>query len=204
MRRAPNLLSLVFVLSVTVTTHAQSVTGSTTVKVKRGQTLSLSLLTPIDSGHANLGDDVTLKLVRPLVADGATVLPAEWIVHGKVTKVKRAGKNCKEGEVVWKLDSIKTPRGDLLKVQRVHSYPYQDFVGDPVWVPLDTPWTKIGGAARFTGLLAVSIPLSPLLIPMAIFATERCGGKAGEEQSIPLGLGDLFAVSKDVRVRRLP
>src|SRR5579863_2493928 len=110
MRRAPNLLSLVFVLSVTVTTQAQSVTGSTTVKVKRGQTLSLSLLTPIDSGHANLGDDVALKLVRPLMADGATVLPAEWIVHGKVTKVKRAGKNCKEGEVVWKLDSIKTPR----------------------------------------------------------------------------------------------
>ncbi len=206
MRPAPNLLLALLALSVTVTTHAQNVTGSTTVKVKRGQTLSLSLLTPIDSGHANLGDDVTLKLVRPLMADGATVLPADWIVHGKVMKVKRAGKNCQEGEVTWKLDRIQTPKGDQLKVQRVHSYPQKLYVvgGDPVWVPLDTPLTKIGGAAKFTGLLAVSIPLSPLLIPMAIFATEPCEGKAGEEQSLPIGLGELFAVSKSMRVRPLP
>jgi hypothetical protein len=194
------------ILMLALTAQAQNANPiSRMVKVKRGQTLSLSLLTPIDSGHANLGDDVTLKLVRPLVADGATVLPADWILHGKVTKVKRAGKNCKNEEVAWKLDRIKTPGGDQLDVQMVYSYPFDPAIlGDPLWVPLDTPLTKIGGAPRFIGLVAVSIPLSPLLIPMAIFATEPCEGKAGEEKSLPLGLQDIYAVSKSVRVKAIP
>jgi hypothetical protein len=204
--RLQRVLSTFLILALTLNTQAlDAKPGPRTVKVKRGQTLSLSLLTPTDSGHANVGDDVTLKLVRPLVADGATVLPAEWIVHGKVTKTKRAGKNCKDGQVVWELDRIKTPGGDQLKVQRVYAYPSNSASpGDPVWVPLDTPLTKIGGAAKFTGLLAVSIALSPLLIPLGIAATTRCEGRAGEEQSLPLGLGDLFAVSRDVRVEPLP
>jgi hypothetical protein len=195
-----------FLVLLTITTDAQDPkSGATTVTVRRGQTLSLSLLTPIDSGHANLGDDVTLKLVRPLLAEGATVLPAEWILRGKVTKVKRAGKNCNDGQLVWQLDPIKTPGGDQLKVQRVHSYPFNSAgSGDPAWVPLDTPLTKIGGAAKFTGLLAVSIALSPLLIPLGIAATERCKGRAGVEKSLTLGLGDLFAVSKTVPVKPLP
>jgi hypothetical protein len=199
-------MSTFLALALTLNTQAQNgKIGPKTVTVKRGQTLSLSLLTPTDSGHANVGDGVTLKLVRPLVADGATILPAEWIVHGEVTKVKRAGKNCKDGQIVWELDRIKTPGGDQLKVQRVYSYPLNSASpGDPVWVPLDAPLTKIGSATKFTGLLAVSIALSPLLIPLGIAATEKCEGRAGEEQSLPLGLGDLFAVSRDVRVRPLP
>lgn len=92
--RSQNFLAAFLFLMLNLTTQGQNAkTLPKTVNVKRGHTLWLSLLTPLDSGHANFGDDVTLKLVRPLVADGATVLPTEWIVHGKVTKVKRAGKN---------------------------------------------------------------------------------------------------------------
>ena len=204
--RLRDLLSAFLALAVALTVQAQDAkTWAKTVKVKRGQTLSLSLLTPVDSGRAKLGDEVTLKLVRPLIADGAIVLPSEWILHGKVTKVKRAGKNCRDGQVVWQIDRIKTPGGNRLKVQRVHSYPYNSSLpGDPVWVPLDTPFAKVGGAAEFAGLLAFTVALSPLLIPMAIFMTEPCKRKAGNEQSLPAGLGDLFAVSKDVRVVPLP
>lgn len=207
MPRSRNFLSAFLLLTLNLASHAQnSKTGPTAVKLNRGQTLSVSLLTPIDSGHANVGDDVTLKLIRPLIAEGAIILPAEWTVHAKVTKVKRAGNNCNDGNIVWKLDSVKTPGGDYLKVQEVYSYPlkYSVSSGDPEWVPLDTPLTKIGGAAKFTGALAVSIALSPLLIPMAIAATERCEGRAGEEKSLPAGLGDLFAISKSLRVKPLP
>ncbi len=201
------LACLILTLTLTLTTHAQDAKSAPkTVKVKRGQTLSISLLTPVDSGHANVGDDVTVKLVRPLMADGATVLPAEWILHGKVTKVKRAGKNCNDGTVVWQFDRIQTPGGDRLKVQRVYSYPFKYFVtsGDPVWVPLDTPLTKIGVATKFTGALAFTVALAPIVIPMAILMAEPCERKAGEEESLPAGLEDLFAVSKDVRVKPLP
>ena len=207
MPRPQVVLSACLILALTLTSHAQvASTGSRTVKVKRGQTLWLSLLTPIDSSHAKVGDAVTLELLRPLIADGAIVLPAEWILHGKVTSVKHAGKNCNDGKVVWQLDLIKTPGGNQLKVQRVKSYPLKYSVGsgNPAWVPLDTPLTRIGSAAKFTGLLAATIALSPLLIPMGIAMTERCEGKAGEQQSLPAGLGDLFAVSKDIRVKPLP
>jgi hypothetical protein len=167
----------------------------------------LSLLTPIDSGHANLGDDVTLKLVRPLNADGATVLPADWLLHGRVTKVKRAGKNCKQGQIVWKLDPLKTPGGNRLKVQRVRSYPFKYRVtsGDPVWVPLATPWTTIGAAARFTVPLGVGVALSPLWLPFGILMAlgNDCEGQAGKEEWLPPGFGDLFAISKGVRVKPL-
>jgi len=202
----PRSLLTILVLTLTLTTQAQTARPiAKTVKVKRGQTLSLSLLTPIDSGHANVGDVVTLKLVRPLVAGGLTVLPAEWIVQAKVTKVKRAGKNCRDGEVAWELDRIKIPGGDQLKLQMVYSYPFDPAIlEDPLWVPLDTPSTKIGRAARFIGLVAVSIPLSPIFIPMAIFATEPCRGKAGEEKSLPLELRRIYAVSKSVRVKAIP
>jgi hypothetical protein len=166
-------------------------------------------MTAIDSGRANLGDDMTWKLVRPLVADGVTVLPAEWIVHGRVTKVERAGKNCNDGQIVWKLDPVKTPGGERIKVQRVQSYPFKYSVrsGDPVWVPLDRPLKKVVvGAAEVTSGLALAIALSPLLIPMALASSDpdTCGGKAGKERTLPIGLGELYAVSKGARIRALP
>jgi len=193
-------------LTLALNTQAQDTKiAAKTVKVKRGQTLDLTLSTPLDSGHANLGDDVTLKLVRPLVADGTTVLPAGWIVHAKVTKVKRAGKNCSPGQLAWKLDPIKTPAGDLLKVQKVYSYPANLGTGyPPPWVPLDRPLKRISvGAAKTTGALVVFIALSPFTIPMAIALAlgDRCGGETGAEQTL---YGDFVAVSNDMRVAPLP
>jgi hypothetical protein len=205
MPHARKLLFVVLALTLTFTAHAQGPKSAPqTVKLKRGQTLSLSLMTPIDSGHAKLGDEVTMKLARPLVADGATVLPVEWVVHGRITKVKRAGKNCKDGQVAWKIDPITTPGGDQLRVQEVHSYPFKYVVsGDPVWVPLDTPLTKIGGAAEVGVAIPAAVALSPLFVLMALATSDGpgCAGVVGSEKSLPVGHRDLFAVSKDVRVR---
>jgi hypothetical protein len=208
MLRPQHFLAAFLVLTVALTVNAQeSHTGPKTVKLKRGQTLSLSLLTPIDSGSAKVGDEVALKLLRPLVADGATVLPVDRIVLGTVTKVKRAGKNCSEGSVAWKFQPITTAKGDRIKVQKVYSYPFNPGnVGDPAWVPLDTPLTKVGHGVKTAALIAVLIPFSPLLVPMGVAMSSggRCRGEAGNEQELPQGLGELAAVSKDVRVTPLP
>ena len=171
------------------------------VKVKRGLTLSVSLLTPLDSAHTTVGQDVSAKLVRPLIADGAVVLPIDWIVHGTVVKVKRASKNCHDGTTEWKLKFVTTSHGEQIRVQPIYSYPFDpNQVGDPEWVPLQTPLKKILRVPVFIGEAAGALALSPVLIPMAIAVTEPCHGREGHDQLLQAGRTYLFAVSTDTRV----
>lgn len=162
------------------------------------------MLTDLDSGHANVRDEVPAKLDRPLIADGAVVIPADWIVRGTVTKVKRAGTKCHDGEVEWKIAEISTPSGDRVKVQAVFSYPYRpDQTGDPEWVPLDTPLKKVGRVPKYIGLTVFVVALSPLLIPLALSVGEPCYGKPGQEEVLPAGHSYLYAVSTRTRIARL-
>ena len=74
--------------------------------VRKGAGLKLALLQPLDSATAQAGDDVPLRLSRPLVVNGVTLLREGDVLHGKVTRVKRSGPRCRNGEVNWKLDLI--------------------------------------------------------------------------------------------------
>jgi len=202
------LLSAFVMLALALVAQAQNAAPQRRVKVRRGQTLQLSLLTPLDSGHASVGDSVAAKLLRPLVAEGVTVLPVDWVVHGKVTKVKRAGHDCQSGEIAWKLGPVVAPGGEQLRAQRVYSYPYDpNLKGDsPEWVPLDTPWKKIGRAPIFVGEVAVFVALSPVLVPLgiAVGTSGKCKGEEGQEKLLAYGSSDLYAVSKDAFVTTLP
>jgi hypothetical protein len=202
------LLSAFVMLTLALAAQAQNAgPQKRRVKVRRGQTLQLSLLTPLDSGHASVGDSVVAKLVQPLVDEGVTVLPVDWVVHGKVTKVKRAGHNCQSGEVVWELGPVAAPSGEQLRVQRVYSYPYDPNLkgASPDWVPLDTPWKKIGRAPIFVGELAAFIALSPVLVPLgiAVGTSGKCKGEEGQDMSLPHGSNDLYAISRDALVTPL-
>lgn len=200
--RACAVVSAFLVLTLHLAAHAQNAASAPrSVKVRRGQTLSLSLLTRLDSGQSHIGDEVRAKLNRPLVANGAVVLPAESIVHGTVTKVKRAGANCHDGEIKWSLSPVTTVNRATIKLQPVYSYPYDPKqTGEPAWVPLNTPLKTIGRIPAYVGLTVFVVALSPLLIPMGLAATEPCRGRAGQEQVLPAGRDLLYAVSKDVRV----
>jgi hypothetical protein len=76
------------------------------VIVRKGTGLKLALLQPLDSATAKAGDDVPLRLSRPLVVNGVTLLGEGDVLHGKVTRVKRSGARCRSGEVAWELDRI--------------------------------------------------------------------------------------------------
>jgi hypothetical protein len=93
-------VAICLLLIVPVTLSAQDAAGNVEprmVKLERGQVLDLSLVTPLDSGQAHVGDEISFKLERDLNADQLTALPKDWVVHGRITKVTRAGKNCKSG-----------------------------------------------------------------------------------------------------------
>ncbi len=78
------VVSLVLIVALTLNAPAQvNATKPRTVTLKRGQELNLSLVTPLDSRRAQVGEEVELKLARPLVVDGVTVLPLDWAVRGQ-------------------------------------------------------------------------------------------------------------------------
>jgi hypothetical protein len=133
------------------------------------------------------------------------VLPSEWTIHGRITKVERAGKHCKDGKILWRFEQVTTPDGRKVKVQ-----PIPDYIASPAGlngtvvdrVSLETTGQKVRGkistVAEYTLLAPVVVLLSPLLIPMAIAVSGGECAIAGTEEQFPAGTRVYAAVSKDV------
>jgi hypothetical protein len=58
----------------------QASTSPHMILVRKNTALKFALLEPLDPVPAKVSDDVPLRLVRPLVVDGVTLLPAGWYV----------------------------------------------------------------------------------------------------------------------------
>lgn len=203
------LLTSILGLSLAPLAQAQGLGAHKTVKLERGQTLSLQLTTPLSSATAKVGDDVPLQLVHPLTVNGGIVLATGWKVRGRISKVKRAG-TCKSGGVRWKLDFIDTPNGERVKVKNIESYyvKYSSAGGVPDRVPLGTPLTAIGHEAKFAGGVAIFIAFSPFTVPLAMGLArdnqddrhDRCRTEPGAEDFTAAGTRYLYAVSEGRRV----
>lgn len=98
------------------------------VLVPRGSALKFSLMSPLDSRNAKVGDDVPLRLERPFVVNGVRLLEPGTIAHGRVTRVKHAGPKCRSGQVDWKLDTITFGDFSRAKTDKMNS-------GAPGWEP---------------------------------------------------------------------
>lgn len=199
-------LSIILVFALTLQLQAQvRDTSPKTVLLKRGQVLELSLVTPLDSSRADVGEDVTLRVVHPLVADGVVVVPADSMVHGQITSVTRTGKNCRSGLVRWKLDRLPTAAGKQVKVRIVSKYlarPNGTLVDQ---VELDTTGKRFNRAARTTGTVIEFAPLVILTLPwiilmaIAMSGEGGCDGAMGTEEIVPAGTPFYIAISKNVK-----
>ena len=119
------------ILIVTLTLNAQTQVNdakSRRVDLKRGQMLELSLVTPLDSGHARVGDDVVMRLPRPLMANGVTVLPVDSFVRARITNVTHAGKNCRSGRIDFEISPVKMSDGTEVKKRLVKRTVYNQLV----------------------------------------------------------------------------
>ena len=83
--------------------------GAKTVHLSRNTGLKLALIRPLSSATARVGDDVELRLERPVVMEGVTLLSEGIIIHGKVTEAKPAGPYCRRGKLKWRIDHIPLP-----------------------------------------------------------------------------------------------
>jgi hypothetical protein len=201
--KSRSLTALLLILTQEISVHAQdALPGTKLVRLQRGRVLELLLSTPLDSGRAQNGDEIQLKLAQPLRVAGSTVLPKDWMVRARVTKVTRAGRNCKPGGVVWKLETATEPDGRRIKLQTISYYlARQDGVMVDS-VSLDTPSKKIGRVAKITALVPVLVVISPFIVLMAVgmWGEGECGGKVGAEESIPAGTVFYAAVSHSTTV----
>ena len=91
--------------------------GPHTVTLKQGQVIETQLIHRLNSGRAQIGDEVVLKLSEPILAGGETVLPKGSIIQGRVSFVKRAAKNCHFGSIRWEADPLAVPGGGKIALR---------------------------------------------------------------------------------------
>jgi len=212
-------VSLLLIVTLMLNSWAQSTdTKPRTVTLKRGQALKMKLVKRLDSRRAKVGDDFVLKLVRPLLADGATVLPAGWAVHGRITDVKRAARNCQPGSIHWELEPLTMTDGAKIEIRSISEDAAQ-------WSLLnqaqhDAAVTSAGGKTRdkttrktvssvgFAVKGIASAPLIILMLPFIVVAEglsegrglpESCPGGKGRENSIWAGTAFYAEISDDVQ-----
>jgi len=176
------------------------------VKVSKGIILRFANLQPIDSATAKEGDRVPLKLVRSVVIDGVTVLSEGELVYGRVTRVKRAGKNCHDGAVKWKVDSITFPDSTQAKTHiffvkpgdvpvpdmepAAHHQSAGDIANDFAGV--------LEGVMWFVALAPLLILFLPSLLDQQVEIKAReCGGRMGHEYVMPENSTVAVAISRD-------
>jgi len=171
--------------------------------VRKGAGLKMALLQPLDSRTAKEGDDVPLRLSRPLVVDGVTLLREGEILHGKVTRVKHAGPRCRDGEVKLKLARIPFADGTTARSSIRFITPEPDAkVADELDI------AELGPAFRFFAApiaipfyLAIVVIASPVLLLNALSpGTYNSCTMPGKEYQLPVNATVAVVIRKDHHV----
>ena len=178
------------------------------VVVYKGVVLKLTNVQPLDSTRAKEGDQVPLKLARPLVVDGITVLPEGAFVYGRVTRVKHAGKDCRDGAVKWKVDSVTFPDSTQAKAHILFAEADQNFAVPDV-EPGKDKRLKAGDVLDGMGVgfeavmwFIVLAPIIIILLPSSLdenaqAKAKACGGKMGHEYLLPENSTVAVAISRN-------
>lgn len=177
--------------------------------IERGRVVVLALKTAVDSESSHAGDRVELQFAQPLVIGGKVVLPAGSVVPAHISKVRHAGKkNCRNGYVSWKLDTMKALGGTRMKLVLLRGRPHGPHGKAAQKV-------QVKSAAQKFGRLVEDVEIAPVFaielvlflpegIAMAVGEGEPCRGRPGAAESFPAGTLSFAAVAHDVRISVSP
>ena len=183
---------------------------SSNLVVHKGTVLKFVLVQPLNSTHAEVGDNVPLRLDRPLVIDGVTLLDRGLIAYGTVTGVKRAGPKCQFGKVSLKVDNFRFPDSSKAKTEILFAVP-----GTQRYVPERLPTSPvrhqhhnasnpIRHRTRNSWKWIVYAPLIPVALPMlAIRMSGEGAGPCqvqGREYVLPAGSTVAVKITEDHHV----
>lgn len=104
-RRAPRLGTY------TRRVPAPTVTAEPQYTLNADQTIRVRMNTQISSETARIGDRFTTTVVDPVYANGVEIIPAGSTITGRVSDVKRAGRQSKAGMIDVKFISLQMPNG---------------------------------------------------------------------------------------------
>lgn len=80
--------------------------------LKEGTPLSISMSANLNSELAQVGDQITGTVSIDVKQDGKVVLPGQWHVQGKVSKVEKRRRGGLDGYVEIKFDKLVSPNGE--------------------------------------------------------------------------------------------
>jgi hypothetical protein len=173
------------------------------VKVRKGVYLKFETVQPLSSATAAIGDAVPLRLARPLVVDGAVLLPEGAMFQGLISKVKRAGPNCQNGDLEFGLDHIRFADGTVARSK------YEpNFSGSFGWVPEYVPNQSAGGWDDVKSAIGMA-PLVPVVLFAAAVHPHEGGSHhggaiqctaPGKEDVLPTGTTIAVWITKDHHV----
>lgn len=145
--------------------------------IQQGQALSITLSTNLNSELAQAGDDI-YAMVSTDVKDGKKVLlPGQWKVHGKVTRVEKQRRGGLDGYVEIKFDNLISPDGKI-------SVPFEATVSTKDSAPKsiakhlvkDTGYVGVGAIGG--ALMSVQLTGIPLAVATQGYSLA-IGGAAG-------------------------
>ncbi len=167
------------------------------VQVRKNTVLAFTLVNALDSSRAKVGDEVRLRLSRPLIVDNVTLIPEGQVISGRVTMVQQAIPNKREGRIKWTLDEI--PFTDSTSAKARIWFTRNDQFTVPEHYENGWPGEERVGAKDIP-YIVMFILLFPIAFP--VWLVERTGEPHFyDEYHLPANSTVAAVITKDHRVR---
>ena len=190
--------------------HAEPVAPGVAL-VKKYTGLKFSLVAPLNSATSKPGDDVQLRLLRPLVVRDTVLLPEGTVVHGRVAEVTPAADMCRNGKIVWEITGIPFADSSFApaKVQMVSSDPKAEVQYQlPMPVSDHPEWPILAFVIPLTAPLMAAVGVVGAPYFLATYIDDRVQGPPrkkctarGSESIVPAGSIVGLVITRDHKVR---
>jgi len=179
------IFAVVIVVCVTVCSLAaqQPVVKKRHVTVRKGVYLKFETLQPLDSATAAVGDNVPLRLARPLVVDNIVLLQAGALANATVSKVERAKPDGRYGRIDLRLDRIDFADGTMARCKVE-----PNFSGSFGWVPEYIGNQSAGEWDDVKSTLGM-LPLVPVVLIGAAIHHDGSASRRSETPPPPVTVG---------------
>ncbi len=185
---------LIGLLIITAAAGQQSQMLTQTIRVRKNTALKFATMRTLDSTTAKVGEEVLLRLVRPLVVDGVTLLPAGEMVHSRISKVKRASPHCDDGDIQLKLEPLSFPDSSSASIKVWYTSPSPN---------IDVPEQYVCAAevCNVGDAILESLFVGPLVILTApLLIVSQCK-MPGKEYQLPENATVAVLITRDHKVR---